>query len=457
MADIPALEAATLARLIAVGDLSPVEVLERCLARQDALNPTLNAIVAQDREAARAEARAREQAVRRGDRLGPLHGVPVAVKDVHATAGLRTTWGSPLYADHVPEADDRLVAALRRAGAVILGKANTPEFAAGAHTVNPVYGLTRNPVDPTRSAGGSSGGSAVAVATGMAPVATGTDLGGSLRVPAAFCGVVGFRPSAGLVPSDRPEARFSDLDVDGPMARTVGDIAVMLSAWVPGWSSAAGMVDPGRVRVAVSADLGRYPLDPQVRTAFAAATGRLTGTVASLEAVVPPLDEADALFDVLRGRAFVALHGPRCDAWPEMVGANVADNVRQGRRYDAAAVRQATNGLAALRRRFAAFMRRHDVLVCPAAPVPPFPADAPFVRTVDGHPLERYFHWLGLTYALTLTGCPVVTLPAGRHADGTPFGVQLCGRPGGDARLLEIAAALAGPLAPVGRLPEETA
>jgi len=439
--DLAALSAVALRRLIATGAASPVEVLEACLARVDALNPALNAVVAEDRAAARAAARAAEAAVRRGAVLGPLHCLPVAVKDVHATSGLRTTWGSPLFADHVPAADDRLVAALRAAGAVVLGKTNTPEFATGAHTVNAVHGLTRNPAAPGRSAGGSSGGSAVAVATGMAPLATGTDLGGSLRVPAAFCGVVGLRPSPGLVPSDRPEAALSVLDVDGPMARSVADVALMLAAWAPGLS--VPTVDAGGLRVAASVDLGRYPVEPMVRDAFAAALGRLEPEVAVLEDAVPPFDAADATFEVLRAEAFAALHGARLDAHPDAVGANVADNVRQGRALDASAVASAHRAWAELRRRFAAFMGEWDVLVCPAAPVPPFAADQPFVRTVAGQPLARYFHWLGLTYALSLTGHPVITLPAGRHADGTPFGVQLCGRAGGDGLLLAAAAALA--------------
>lgn len=438
MTDPCDLPARHLRRLIGRRALSPVEVADAALARVARDNPALNAVVTLDRERVRADARAAEAAVMAGVRLGPLHGLPVVVKDVQATAGLRTTWGSPLFADHIPAADDRLVATLRAAGAIILGKTNTPEFAAGAHTVNPVFGLTRNPHDLGRSCGGSSGGTAVAVATGMAALGTGTDLGGSLRLPASFCGVAGFRPSPGLVPSDRPEAAFGTLDVDGPMARDMGDIALMLSA-LSGGATAAEIApaDVVGLRIAVSADLGRYPLAPAVRAAFAGVVERLGPAVAA----TPPLDDADRVFEVLRALAFVATHGERLERHPDKVGTNVADNVRQGLELGVADVARAVAGHAALRRRFDAFMADFDVLVCPAAPVPPFPVEAPFVAEIDGHRLERYFHWLGLTYALTLTGCPVACIPAGT-AEGLPFGVQVCGRRGRDAEVIAIARAL---------------
>lgn len=435
-------DAVALRRLIGQGAVSPLEVLESCIARMGALNQALNAVVATDLERARREADAAGRAVTAREPLGPLHGLPVVVKDVHATKGLRTTWGSELFANHVPAADDRLVAALRRAGAIVLGKTNTPEFAAGAHTVNRVYGVTRNPFDPERSCGGSSGGSAVAVATGMAPLATGTDLGGSLRVPAAFCGVVGFRPSPGLVPSDRPEAALSSTDVDGPMARTVPDVALMLAALSGTTPPELPASDLRGLRVAVSDDLGRYPVEPGVRAAFRAAVAALEASGAVVEEAVPPLEDADRVFEVLRALAFVAVHGERLAAAPDKVGPNVADNVRQGQAMSLPDVADAMTRHVTLRQRFDAFMARYDMLVCPTSPVPPFPIDQPYVTAVDGRPLERYFHWLGLTYALSVTGCPVVALPCGRDPEGLPFGVQLCGRRGDDTGLLGLAAAV---------------
>jgi len=432
------LAARTLRQMIGRRAVSPVEVVESLLRRIDSCNPALNAIVTIDRDCLMAEARAAEQAVMDGLPLGPLHGIPVAFKDVHATARLRTTWGSPLFADHVPPEDDRLVATLRAAGALVLGKTNTPEFAAGAHTLNPVFGLTRNPADPSRSCGGSSGGSAVALATGMAPLASGTDLGGSLRLPASFCGVVGFRPSPGLVASSRPEAALGTLDVDGPMARTVDDCALMLSVMSGGATPIEiPAADLAPLRVAVSADLGRYPLAPSVRTAFASAVAMVNPAVAVVEDAAPPLDDADRVFEVLRALAFVATHEGRLDH----VGPNVADNVRQGLPLGLPDVARAMAGHAALRQLFDAFMEQFDVLICPAAPVAPFPVEAPFVSEIDGHRLDRYFHWLGITYALTLTGCPIACIPAGR-AEGLPFGIQVCGRRGQDAAVLGIARSL---------------
>ncbi len=440
--DLCALSARTLRRMIGRKALSPVTLADSLLRRIEDRNPALNAIVSLDADRLRADARAAEQAVTDGRALGPLHGLPVAIKDVQVTAGLRTTWGSPLFADHVPAEDDRLVATLRAAGALVLGKSNTPEFAAGAHTVNPVFGLTRNPADPARSCGGSSGGSAVALASGMAPLATGTDLGGSLRLPASFCGVVGFRPSPGLVASDRPEAALGTLDVDGPMARTVDDVALLLSVMSHGATpSEVPPADLSGLRVAVSADLGRYPLAPSVRAAFAGVVGKITPAVGRLTDAAPPLDDADRVFEVLRAVAFVASHAERLERHPDRVGPNVADNVRQGLALGLPDVARAMADHAALRRRFDGFMERADVLICPAAPVAPFPVEAPFVTEIDGHRLDRYFHWLGVTYALTLTGCPVACIPAGL-AEGLPFGIQVCGRRGQDAAVLGIARAL---------------
>lgn len=436
------LPARALRRLIGQRALSPVDLVQSILRRVEERNPALNALVTLDADAVLAQARAAEQSVRDGRPLGALHGVPVAIKDVMATAGQRTTWGSELFADRVPAADDRMVARLRSAGAIILGKTNTPEFAAGAHTVNRVFGVTRNPADTERSCGGSSGGSAVALACGMAPLATGTDLGGSLRLPASFCGVVGFRPSPGLVSSDRPEASLGTLDVDGPMARTVDDCALLLSALSGGATPLdVPAADLSSLRVAVSADLGRYPLSLSVREAFAETVARVTPAVARVEDAAPPLDDADRVFEVLRAMAFVAVHGERLENHRDRVGPNVADNVRQGLDMSLADAARATADHAALRRRFDGFMERVDVLLCPAAPVAPFPIEAPFVTEIDGHRLDRYFHWLGLTYALTLTGCPIACIPAGR-AEGLPFGIQVCGRRGQDAAVLAVARSL---------------
>src|SRR5215472_14245582 len=232
MAELCDLGAVELRQLIGRKAISPVELLESCLRRIEAVNPALNAVTATCIDRAKTEAKAAEAAVLRGDTLGLLHGLPIGIKDLNETAGLRTTWGSPLYADYVPEKDERMVAAVRKAGAIVVGKTNVPEFGAGANTNNPVYGPTGNPFDPKRICGGSSGGSAVALATSMLPLCTGSDTGGSLRIPAAFCGIVGYRPSVGLIASERRPVGWTPITTQGPMGRSLADTALLLSAQI---------------------------------------------------------------------------------------------------------------------------------------------------------------------------------------------------------------------------------
>src|SRR5215472_733238 len=282
MAELCDLGAVELRQLIGRKAISPVELLESCLRRIEAVNPALNAITATVIDRAKAEAKAAEKAVLAGDALGPLHGLPIGIKDLNETGGLKTTWGSPIYKDYVPEKDERMVAAVRRAGAIVVGKTNVPEFGAGANTNNPVYGPTGNPFDPARICGGSSGGSAVALATSMLPTCTGSDTGGSLRIPAAFCGIVGFRPTPGLVASERRPLGWTPLSVQGPMGRSVADTLLLLQAQVSDDArdplaapvdaqefSAPRLVDLSTLRVAVTEDFGGVlPLDPRIRATF---------------------------------------------------------------------------------------------------------------------------------------------------------------------------------------------
>jgi Asp-tRNA(Asn)/Glu-tRNA(Gln) amidotransferase A subunit family amidase len=292
MADLCDLEAVELRRLIGAGEVSPVDLVESCIARIEAADPAVNAITAKAYDRARAEARAAEAAVQRGDALGPLHGLPIGVKDLSDTEGLLTAYGSPLFADNVPAADERVVAVLRQAGAIVLAKTNTPEFGAGANTRNEVFGPTLNPFDHKLTCAGSSGGSAVALACGMVPLATGSDLAGSLRTPAAYCGIVGFRPTPGLIPTETRGHGWSPLSVDGPMARTVTDAALMLSAMVghdPRDPLSLGVegepfrvlsqVDLGGLTVAFTEDLGFAPVDSRVRRSFRAARQALEPAV----------------------------------------------------------------------------------------------------------------------------------------------------------------------------------
>src|SRR5215469_12411291 len=296
MTELCDLSAVELRRAIGAKEISPVDLLRSCRERIAATNPALNAITATCWERAATEAEAAEKAVQRGDALGPLHGLPIGIKDLNETEGLRTTWGSPLYADYVPAKDERMVAAVRAAGAIVVGKTNVPEFGAGANTNNPVYGPTGNPFDPKRICGGSSGGSAVALATSMLPICTGSDTGGSLRIPAAFCGIVGYRPSVGLVASERRPVGWTPITTQGPMGRNVEDTLLLLQAQIsddsrdplafrvdPRDFAALTPLDLGSLRVAVSDDLGIVPLVSRIRQTLRDTILRYTSLFRSCE------------------------------------------------------------------------------------------------------------------------------------------------------------------------------
>ncbi len=451
LCDNPATE---LVRLIAAGEISPVELLAACRARIEAVDGRLNAIVATCWPRARREAEAAERAVRAKEPLGPLHGLPLGIKDLTLTEGLRTTFGSPQFARFMPAKDQAVVAALRAAGGIVCAKTNTPEFGAGANTVNPVYGATGNPFAPELTCAGSSGGSAVALATGMLPLATGSDMGGSLRNPAAFCGVVGMRPSPGTVPNELHRLGWSPLAVDGPMARNVPDLALLFEVMAradPGDPLAAPARSPvppeppvklAGLRIAISEDLGFAPVDKAVRRRFRQVIAPIGDLFGRVEAHDPPLDGADDCFEVLRAIAFVAAHKETYEQAPELLGPNILANVEQGLLMSLADVARAMTAQTEIYRRFLEFMADYDLLICPAMAVPPFPHRELYPSEINGQPLRSYFHWLALAYGLTLTGHPVICLPAGRDPAGLPFGIQLCGRRGGDRRLLAIAAAL---------------
>lgn len=461
--DLTALDARA---LIGARRLSPVELTESCIARIEAVDPAVNAVVARDFDRARAAARDAEQAVMRGAALGALHGLPVGIKDMEDTAGLRTTYGSPIFADNIPEQDERSVACLRAAGAIVLGKTNTPEFAAGANTRNAVYGVTGNPFDPTHSAAGSSGGSGVALATGMVPLASGSDLGGSLRNPAAFNGIVGFRPSPGLVANEKHGLGWSPLAVNGPMARTVGDVALMLSAMVsddardPLAYSVHGRqvrnaadfhplppADLSRLRVAFTADFGFAPTERIVRDAFAEKVGLFGHMFARADAATPDCSGANEAFAVLRATGFLAAHAEKVATRPQDIGPNVRANVEEGLRYSAADVARALVAQTAIYRRWQTFFSGYDVIVSPAITISPRPWTELYPTQIDGVATASYFHWLALAYAVTLPAHPAVCLPVGRDAAGLPFGLQIVGPRGGDVFVLSVALALERALA----------
>lgn len=447
--DLSAVEAR---RLIGAKRLSPVELTESCIARIEAVDHAVNAIVARDFARARQAAKSAETAVTAGATLGKLHGLAVGIKDLEDTEGLRTTYGSVMFRDHVPRADQRIVADIRREGGIVLGKTNTPEFGAGANTRNLVHGATGNPFDPMKSAAGSSGGSAVALATGMVPLATGSDMGGSLRNPAAYCGIVGMRPSPGLVPSEKRLLGPSGLSVLGPMARTVPDLALLMGAIAvpdprdmlaaPTGPFREQKIDLGTLRAAFTPDFGFAPTSRAVRNLFADKIKHLAPLFGAAEAATPDCSGADDTFAVLRAVSFLAGFGGTFRTHPERLGPNVRANVEEGQRYTAEDVARATTAQTTLYWRWQAFFERYDVLIAPSVTLQPRPWSELFPAEIDGAATKSYYHWLALAYAVTLAGHPSLSLPLGADADGMPFGVQIVTRRYGDAEAIAIAAAI---------------
>ncbi|MBB3043280.1 amidase [Nocardioides soli] len=437
-------------------DISARELLDLHLARIAERNPQLNAIVSLDEERARAGAAEADQALAGGAEVGALHGLPFAFKDTHAVAGWRTTYGSPLYADHVPDADELLVERVRRAGAVTIGKTNVPEFAAGSHTFNTVFGTTLNPVDPTRSAGGSSGGASCALASGMVPLADGSDMGGSLRNPASFCGVVGLRPSLGRVPEWPLYNQWETTSVGGPMARNVGDLALLLSVLAgPDPRSPHALGDSGAafappvtgsldgLRVALSVDLGgAFEVDDEVAAIVSGSAGVFSDGGASVTVAHPDLALADDTFRTLRAWHFQAKFGALLAQHPDSFKQSLADNIRAGESLTGADVARAYSQRTQLSQRMRVFFETHDVLVLPVSQVPPFPADQEFPTAINGRPMETYLDWMRSAYYITVTGCPAISVPFGHTSDGLPVGIQIVAPHGRDRFLLEVAAAV---------------
>jgi Asp-tRNA(Asn)/Glu-tRNA(Gln) amidotransferase A subunit family amidase len=447
--------AVELRRLIGARELSPVELLEACIARIERLNPFVNAITATCYERARAEARAAEAAVLRGEPLGLLHGLPLGVKDLEPTAGLLTTLGTPSLRNNVPSRDVELVRRLRAAGAIVVGKTNVPEMGAGANSRNPVWGATGNPFDSNLNAGGSSGGSAAALALDLLPLCTGSDTGGSLRIPAAKCGVVGMRPSPGVVPSVRKPMGFSPISVVGPMGRDVGDACLQLAATAgphagdplshpldAGAFLALAEVDLSRLRVAWTEDFGACDVDPLVRRVFRARVARLKRLFAACDEVRFELGEVHRCFDVLRAEAFVAGMRASYERDPASLGPHPRANYEMGARMSLLDAAWAQTEQTRIVQRFQKVFEGYDLVLSPTTPVSPFPWTLPYAAEIDGRRQENYYRWLALTYVVTLTTHPAITLPCGTDGAGMPFGLQVIGRFRGDLPLLAASRAM---------------
>lgn len=435
--------------------LSPVELVESCLDRIAEVDGALNAITAIDEKGAKKAAKKAEKAVMDGEVLGLLHGLPVGIKDLQATKGLRTTWGSLLYKDNVPDKDDSVVANVRDEGGIILCKTNTPEFGAGANTTNRVFGPTGNPFDPDKTCGGSSGGSGVAVATGMTPIATGSDHGGSLRTPATFCGVVGFRPSPGLVPRVTRPVSLLPMPVLGPMARSVADAHLLLRAQLDidkddPFSSddvlripeALEGVDLGSLKVAFSTNLGCAPIDNDIAKVFKKKIKTFKHMFAETDNRDPDLSDVHEAFEILRAIQFYAAHKERLENHRDLLGPNVINNTERALKYSLPDVAWAHKVQTELYTRFRRFFDDADILICPAASVSPFPHAQLFVEEINGEKMPTYMRWLAMTYALTMALPSALCLPCGRDHLGMPFGIQIVGPIGSDALVLEVAYAL---------------
>ena len=455
MADLCDLTAGELRHMIGRKDISPVELVDSCIDRIEAADGQLNAMVTKSYDRAKAEARDAEKAVLNGEELGLLHGIPVGIKDLEATADIRTTSGSNLYAENVPVKDQGSVANIRAAGGIILGKTNTPEFGAGANTRNLVFGATGNPFDPMKTCGGSSGGSAVALATGMVPLASGSDYGGSLRTPASFCGVVGIRPSPGVVAAEGRPVGLLPFSVLGPMGRTVNDAYLLLqaqagpnphdpfsTATVKGLQTPLGNADLGSIRAMVTADLGSATMSNAYRSIFAERCDMFRHHFAAAIDENPDFTDGDNCFEVLRGVNFVAAHGARVRDHRDNLSPNVVDNVDRGLKYSLADVAEAHLQQSRIARSWLDLFKDVDVVICPASSSTPFPHDQWSISEIDGRTMETYMRWLAITYLPTMALACGVVVPCGVDHAGMPFGIQILGAPGNDRLVVEVARAL---------------
>ncbi|GAA1166689.1 amidase [Streptomyces rhizosphaericus] len=440
-----------LSALLRSRELSARELLEAHLARIERVNPAVNAIVTLVADRAREAARRADERIAAGEELGPLHGLPIAHKDLHNTAGIRTSHGSPLV-DGVPDQDDLLIERIRAAGAITLGKTNVPEFGAGSHTFNPIFGATHNPHDLGRSAGGSSGGAAAALASGMVPIADGSDTGGSLRNPASFCNVVGLRPSPGRVPNWPSLTAWGTLGVKGPMARTVADTALLLSAIAgPDARSPIALEEPGArfarpldrdltgLRVAWSPDLGGLvPVEPEVAAVVESAAEVFTGLGCAVERACPDLTEAEEVFRTLRASVFEVTFGPLMDRHPDGLKRAIRENAEEGRKLTGPDIGRAEVLHTLLFHRVREFFGHYDVLLLPVSQVVPFDVGIEYPTEVAGVAMDDYLDWMRSAYLISSTGSPALSVPAGFTPGGLPVGVQIVGPHRADFAVLQV-------------------
>jgi amidase len=444
--------ATELAELVRRREVSAREVMTAHLEQIERVNPKVNAICTLEAESAREQAGKADEALARGVKPGPLHGLPIAIKDLVDTKGIRTTYGSPIYKDFVPEQDALFVERLRAAGAIVIGKTNVPEFGAGSHTFNPVFGVTRNPYDLTRTCGGSSGGGAVALACGMIPIADGSDLGGSVRNPPNFNNVVGLRPSPGRIPRYPNTQPWSTLPVLGPMARTVRDASLLLSVMAGPDSrdpiSISEAADQFRgalqrdfkgARIAWSSNLGQLPVQRAVTDVIEGALPRFAELGCLIEEAHPDFSGAAEIFQVLRAQGFALRFADELSEHRERMKDTVIWNTEQGLKLSGLDVSRAQAKRAELFHRVREFFERYDYLLLPVSQVVPFPVDVEWVKEINGVEMKTYIDWMKSCSFITLTEHPAMSMPCGFTADGLPVGVQIVGRFRREIEVLQLA------------------
>jgi amidase len=435
-------------------ELSAREVMEAHLAQIERVNPKVNAVVSQvPPESSLAAADEADAALARGDEVGPLHGLPIAHKDTEPTKGVLSTSGSPIYADFVPDYTSHHLERVQAAGAVMIGKTNVPEFAAGSHTFNPVFGATRNPYDASKTAGGSSGGAAVSLACGMLPIADGSDLGGSLRNPGNFNNVVGLRPSPGRVPNIPNRNGYNWISIKGPLGRTAADTALLLSAMVGRDDRDPLLIDESGekfrqpldrdfsgVKLAWSPDLGGLPVDSRVSEVLAKAVSVIQADLkADVVEATPDFTDVDWVFQVFRAYRMAATFEPIFDQERHRIKESVIWNVEQGRSFSAIDVGLAEQKQAAYYQRMLAFLDEYEFLLCPVNQVPPFDVEIDYPTEINGVQMENYIAWMKSAYYISTSGLPAISVPAGFTSDGLPVGLQIVGRPRDDFGVLQLA------------------
>jgi amidase len=446
------MSAIEMSREIRAKKLSAREALAAHLKQIERVNPKVNAIVTLVPEMAAEDAAKADEMQAHGETLGPLHGLPVAHKDLLETRGIRTTFGSPLFKDYVPAEDDIVVERMRRAGAIILGKTNTPEFGAGSQTFNKVFGATRNPYDLTKTCGGSSGGAAVSLACGFAPVVSGSDTGGSLRNPAAFCNVAGFRPSIGRVPNPKAAFAWSTLSTSGCLGRSVADLAYALSTIAgPNPNAPLSINEPGElfarpidrnfkgVRVAWFADLGGVPFDPRVRAVVDGHRKTFESLGCIVEQAEPDFATAEIAFRVLRAQSSANAYGAQLHDHPDAFKDTLKAEIEEGLRLTGMDVARAETAHGQLWRGFQAFLEKYEYFVLPTTQLPPFDVDTPYPTEIAGVKFTSYIDWMKSCWYISATGNPAASVPGGFTPEGLPVGVQIVGRNKEDFSVLQLA------------------